>query len=109
MADDAEIGRLVREKKELDKKVTDRQHRLATQGSLLERIGRSLQQRPESIVFEHRSIPMEYAGRPGYSVEPLNVATIFPGEQLIEEVEALRIDMTALRQVSEKLRNLGFN
>lgn len=105
---DAEIGKLIREKKDLEKKVNERQRLLVNHGSLLERVGRMLQSRPEMMVFEHRSIPMEFAGRPGAPEAPLNTASLITGDKLVEEIEAVRADLTALRQLTEKLRNYGY-
>lgn len=102
MVDDAEIGRVVRERKQAQDKIAELRSHLDNLGSQLRELSGLLRTKPESIKFEGVSFPAEYLNQPlTFKIEAID------GKAIANSVTSLREWLEKSQRLNEHAKRLG--
>jgi hypothetical protein len=101
---DAEIGRVLREKKQAEHDLEVMASRARKLGETLAQLGAMLQQQPQHVVFENVSTNIKYA-RPN---APLFKVAEISGQQIADLTSQLRDQMEKVEGLREQASRLGF-
>jgi hypothetical protein len=100
---DAEIGRVVREKKGAEHELEILRARAQRIGELMRSFGNMLVSRPENIQFGNISTPGSYMK----SSDPIFNSTEFSGDSLVQMVTQIREQADKVRALKEQATRLG--
>jgi hypothetical protein len=103
---DADVGRLMRERKEAEAELSLLTAEATRFGITLEEIGRRLQSEPEFVVFHIQETSVRYSS-PNLE-KPIYKAGDISGEHVMTLTHGIRSAMDRVSGLREEARSLGF-